>query len=1033
MPITCPKCHHENPDDTLYCGKCTTPLKSPEDIDVTATIEAPKEELTTGSTFAGRYQIIEEIGKGGMGRVYKVQDTKVNEKIALKLIKPEIAKDKKTIERFSNELRLARKIRHKNVCQMFDLGEEQGTQFITMEYVSGEDLRSSIRRFGQLPIGKSIAITTQICEGLTEAHTQGVVHRDLKSNNIMIDKEGNVRIMDFGIARSLAAKGITGAGMMIGTPEYMSPEQVEGKDVDQRSDIYSLGVILYEMVTGRLPFEGDTPFTVGVKQKSEAPPNPKDLNSQIPDDLNRVILRCLEKEKENRYQSAGEVQTELGNIEKGIPTTERTIPDKKPLTSREITVTFGVKKLMIPALVIIAVVIIGIILWQVLPKQKPAPLAPSGKPSLAVMYFENNTGDTGFDHWRKALSELLTADLSQSKYLSVLSGDKLFDILNELNLQEAKSYSSTDLKQVAAHGGVENVIRGSYTKAGDTFRINIMIQNAATGKLIASEKVESAGVEGLFPMVDELTRKIKESFEISAEEISRDLDMEVGKITTSSPEAYKYYSEGRKYHLAGENRKSIELMERALAIDPEFAMAYRSLAMSYNNLFMFSQRTKYIQKALEFSDRLSERERLLIEGDFYKESETTNDKAIEVLDKVIGLYPEDEIANHNIGIIYYELEEWDKAIPYYEACREQKAKFVYSFTQLADSYAAKGMYDKAEGILRDYIKDISDHFAVRQQLAWHCIDQGKLDLALAEVDKALYLDPTDFGNFMIKGDIYLYKGELGKAEEEYRNLLASSEPAAQGIGMFRMIYLLQLNGKFEHAKEIGKQAVELTQKLGQKFWEAMCHILVARLYLRTGNYDAALKECEEAWNSALEAGSLDYQRQALHLKGFVLVEKGAMEEAQQAANDLKDMINSGMHKKAIRYYDHLMGMMELKKENYTRAIDHFNDAISLLSYGPLTKRADFLDSLAFATYKSGNLEKAIEEYSKITQLIGGRIEHEDKYAMSFYMLGKIYEQQGDTAKAIEHYEKFLDLWRDADPGLPEVDDARTRLAALKNQ
>ena len=200
MTNICPKCHHENPDDTLFCGKCGTQFPSPEEVKVTETLDAPKEELTTGSTFADRYQIIEELGKGGMGRVYKAHDTKIKEKIALKLIKPEIAKDKKTIERFSNELRLARKIRHKNVCGMFDLGEERGTHYITMEFVPGEDLRSSIRRFGQLPIGKSISIAAQICDGLAEAHRLAVVHRDLKSNNIMIDKDGNVRIMDFGIA-----------------------------------------------------------------------------------------------------------------------------------------------------------------------------------------------------------------------------------------------------------------------------------------------------------------------------------------------------------------------------------------------------------------------------------------------------------------------------------------------------------------------------------------------------------------------------------------------------------------------------------------------------------------------------------------------------------------------------------------------------------------------------------------------------------------------------------------------------------------
>jgi serine/threonine-protein kinase len=388
--MKCPECNHENPADTKFCGECGGPLHPSKEISAaeTETAETPKEELTTGSTFAGRYQIIEELGKGGMGKVYKAQDTDLKEKVAIKLLKPEIAADKKTIERFRNELKFARKIRHKNVCQMYDLNKEEGSHYITMEYVDGKDLKSMIRMMGQLSSGKTISIARQVCEGLEEAHKLGVVHRDLKPQNIMVDEEGNARIMDFGIARSIKEKGITAAGVMIGTPEYMSPEQVEGKDVDQRSDIYSLGVILYEMVTGRVPFEGDTPFTIGVKHKSEEPTDPKELNTQLPEDLNLVILRCLEKDKEKRYQSAEEVRAELDRIEEGIPSTEREVPKKKPTSAKEITVTFSLRKFLIPALVIIAVVIAAVIIWKRLPRKEAVSLPPS-TPSVAVLPFND--------------------------------------------------------------------------------------------------------------------------------------------------------------------------------------------------------------------------------------------------------------------------------------------------------------------------------------------------------------------------------------------------------------------------------------------------------------------------------------------------------------------------------------------------------------------------------------------------------------------------------------------------------------------
>jgi serine/threonine protein kinase len=274
--------------------------------------------LTRGSIFAKRYEIIEELGLGGMGKVYRVFDRKIDEEVALKLIRPEIVVDEKTIGRFRNELKFARKIVHKNVCRMFDINEEGNTNYITMEYVHGEDLRTFINRTGALNLKKAISVSKQVTEGLKEAHSIGILHRDLKPQNIMIDKNGNAKIMDFGIARSKKATGFTEAGKVVGTPSYMSPEQLDGKKVDERSDIYSLGIILFEMLTGVAPFEGEDPFSIAYKQKMEKPPNPHELNPLIPNELSLLILRCLEKNRESRIQNAGQLLLDLQKIETDI-------------------------------------------------------------------------------------------------------------------------------------------------------------------------------------------------------------------------------------------------------------------------------------------------------------------------------------------------------------------------------------------------------------------------------------------------------------------------------------------------------------------------------------------------------------------------------------------------------------------------------------------------------------------------------------------------------------------------------------------
>ncbi len=326
--MKCPHCSADNREESRFCHQCATPLPTPAPGTPgpdSPTLIAAFEKLGRGTLFAGRYEIIEELGKGGMGSVYKAFDQKLQEVVALKIIRPELGFNASAVERFKTELKNARKIAHRHVCRLYDLGEAGLVQFISMEYVEGEDLKKFIRRAGPIGAGRAIAIARQVAEGLAEAHRMGVIHRDLKPQNIMVDLEGRARIMDFGLSRFLESEGLTGTGVMLGTPEYMSPEQVELREVDARSDLYAMGIILFEMVTGKVPFEGQTPLAVAIKHKSETPPDARDTNPLVPEPLVRIIYHCLEKDPARRYQSADELASALSDLEKDLPTIVREI------------------------------------------------------------------------------------------------------------------------------------------------------------------------------------------------------------------------------------------------------------------------------------------------------------------------------------------------------------------------------------------------------------------------------------------------------------------------------------------------------------------------------------------------------------------------------------------------------------------------------------------------------------------------------------------------------------------------------------
>jgi tetratricopeptide (TPR) repeat protein len=605
-----------------------------------------------------------------------------------------------------------------------------------------------------------------------------------------------------------------------------------------------------------------------------------------------------------------------------------------------------------------------------------------------------------------------------------------------MDLLEASSYASEDLKRIADQTGATHILQGYITRAGGNLRINITLQKAGSGEILASENADATDEGKIFPMMDDLARRIKPNFNLSTQQLSDDLAREVATIMTPSPEAFKLYVESRKFHYQIEYRKAIPLLEKAVQLDPEFALAYRALGAAYGNLGLTSEGQKYSEKALQLSSRLSERDRYYIEGDFYsfRRPEREWPKAIEAFSKLLSLYPEDSSANYALGLVYYSLEEWDQALKYWDICIKNKFPFLALYYYVANIYRNKGLMDRAREVLEFYRDNISDSALIHLWLGYHYSVTGDFDSSAKELDKAISLDPTYRYIPRLKGYLAFCKDNFSETLVEFQKLAEERNPEVALVGLADLGVAGWTQGKIKGLENIYGKGLELAKTAEMKESEAEFHNYLARFYSRTGQTDKALAECQSAWDAAIEASADYLQRQAVFGKGLVYATSGNLAEARKAAAELKRGADEGLAKKeSKRLYLGLMGGIEFEKKNYTGAVDYFEKTVDSMTKNPYEQSALFLNMLAEAYFRAGNRDKAQEQYEKITRLTVGRGEDGEAYAKSYYKLGIIYEQKSDRAKAGEYYEKFLDLWKDADPGLPEFEDAKTRLEGLKDK
>lgn len=797
-------------------------------------------ELETGSTFAGRYQVIEELGKGGMGSIYKVFDKKINEKIALKLINMETPSDEKSIERFSNELKLARKVSHRNICRMYDLGEAQGTHYLTMEFVPGEDLKNSIARMGPLTPARAISIAKQLCKGLAEAHKTGVIHRDLKPQNIMIDSQGNARIMDFGIARTMKGEGLTADGMIIGTPEYMSPEQVEGKEVDPRTDIYSLGAILFEMLTGRVPFTGKSPISIAFKHKTEKPKDPRMYNDQIPVELSRLVLKCMEKDKAKRYQNIGELLAALESIEEDLPTTEQILPKKKPTTTKQITLTFTWWRFLIPVFLLMAVLAILFVPFGT----KGLDVDPN---RFVVAIFENQTGESSLDTYGRVAADWITQSLSQIEEGEVVPVSEAVETLRKMGIKTGGIQKIAQIRDFAKSTKAGTIISGSYALTEGVLQFDAHIIDANKGKSIHTLEPVSGPGGAPMEVIETLRQRIMGTLAIYFNQIpSR------ARRFLEPPlfEAYQEYLRGMEA-FDHDYSQALGHFEKAVELDPEFPAPCIRMSIIYSYQDEFAKVESMVNMANERRERLNLFERSLLDA-FGERIQGNYEESLKFFHQAEALAPEDYVLNYLIGFEAIKLNRPQETIDTFT--KKEIPEFVsrsevgaWRFKELAEAYHMLGEYLKELEVINQAQNYFPDNINLRVGRVRTLAALGRIQEILEMIDQSLAeTQPSEApGIIMLEAAQELLAHGFLNESKEIANRSVSwyqtqiPEESASEKQLSNLAFALYVDEQWEDAQKLFKE-------LGEKHPDNVDYKgFLGRLAARKGNKKEALKVSDE--------------------------------------------------------------------------------------------------------------------------------------------------------------------------------------------
>ena len=999
--MQCPKCNSENAPSAPKCVRCGLPLNELDltvlgDHDAEQTLGGPENSRGSGATgsdssgtaedwaapksvsgrvaltprgtlgvgtlLGERYEILAMLGQGGMGAVYKARDQELDRVVALKVIRPELTTNPDILKRFKQELILARQVTHRNVIRIFDLGQADGLKFITMEFLEGQDLRAELTKRGKFSPEDAARIILQISRALEVAHGEGVVHRDLKPQNIMLDANARAYVMDFGIARSAYLPGMTQTGALIGTPEYMSPEQAKGEKLDERSDLFSLGVIFYELLMGSSPYYSDTPLATLWKRMQEKAKPLTEVDPTIPKEVSDIVAKLLEIEPADRFSNAGQLawrlESWLGISDSGLMATGTVaLPAAKSSFSWK-WVSAGLALLLAAG---------GVAFWLKGPARPKAAHAPV---SVLVADFTNHTGDPIFDG---TLEPMFNVALEGASFINAYNRGNARKLAQKLPNPTDK-LDEQPARLVAVNQGIGAVVIGELSRRGEKYNLSATALDAATGNVIDKAEATAANKDEVLLAIPKLAAPIRRALGDTTPE-SVQLDTARGPFAASSLEAVHQYGLAIEQQFAGKTDEALQSFSKLAEMDPNFARAWAGMASASVNLGRRQDAEKYAKLAMEHVDRMTERERYRIRGLYYAITDNAQ-KCVEEYSALTKQYPADNIGHENLAACYSYLHNMPQAL---EEARQ------------AVQIAPKDML-------------------ARNNLSLYACFAGDFQTCEHEGREVRKLNPSDEDGYLLVAHAQLAQGQLSPAAQTYQELEKLS-PRGASLASSGLANLALYEGKYREAIQILERGIAADMAAKELDQAADKLAMLADAQLTRGDRPAALAAAEKALANGQSA-------KTKFLAARIFIQTGDTAKAQKLAGDLghEHPADSQAYAKLI------LGEIALKGHNVAQAIELFTEAKNLadtwISHFDLG--VAYLDAGSFVEADS-EFDTCIKRRGEAVELFNDDQPTYSYLPLVYYYQGRAREGLKSPGFA-DSYRSYLSIRGKAgeDPLLPDI-------------